>query len=397
MVAHWANHQTGSTPVPATKFKKMLIKRIDKTKAEVKMYGSIGGWFVDGFNFTSILDELEADGCKEVTFRMHCYGGGVFEGNVIGGAFARSSMKINIVIDGISASMACMILPYVPVENIQIAENGFGMVHRPISGGDGDAADHLSVAKLLLDIEGNFIRTLAQRTGKPAEEIKSKFFDGKDHWLNADEMVSYKLAGSKIKSVASIAELDKQQIENMGEQAVYGHFAATLEPDSNIPNNKKSKTMKKDLIDAFHLTGVTAESSDTAVLAALQAKFKANEDRLTALETEAKAKKATAIKAALDAAVTAGKITAEVRPTYEAIGEASGAEVLNTVLSGLGVKTPIVSMLGKEHGAKGGEHGAKNWDWYQKNDAKALEAMPVSDPDGFKALYKAEYGCDPTM
>ena len=381
----------------------MLIKRIGKDKAEVKMYGNIGGWFIDGFNFTSILDGLEADGVTDCTFRMHCYGGSVFEGIVIGGGFSRSKMKINIIIDGMAASMACMLLTDVPVENIQIAENGFGMVHRPSGGGNGDAGDHLSTAKLLLDIEGNFIRTLSERTGKPADEIKSKFFDGKDHWLNADEMVSYRLAGSKIKSVASIAALDKLQIANMDEQAVYGHFAASLKEGLPNNNNKNSKTMnwKDELIRAYNLTGVTAESSDTAVLAALQAKTKETEDRLTALETKANAEKAASIKAALDTAQTAGKITKETRPTYEGIGEASGVEVLNTVLAGLGTKQPIVNSLKPEgKGTSTGSvtaEGGKDWEWYQKNDAKALEAMPLSDPESFKALYKAEFGCDPTV
>ena len=364
------------------------------------MYGNIGGWFIDGFNFTSILDGLEADGVTECTFRVHCYGGSVFEGNVVGGAFAASKMKIILIIDGIAASMMAMILPYVPVENITIAENAFGMIHRPTGGGDGDAGDHLSVAKLLMDIEGNFIRTLAERTGKPADEIKSKFFDGKDHWLNADEMISYRLAGSKIKSVASIAALDKLQIVNMDEQAVYSHFAASLKED-RLPNNKNNSTMnwKEELIRAYNLIGVTAESSDTAVLAALKAKTKETEDRLTALETKAKTEKTAAIKAALDTAQTAGKITAETRTTYEVIGEASGVEVLNTVLSGLGVKQPIVHSLKPEGRGTSAivASGEKNWEWYQKNDVKALESMPVNDPETFKALYKAEFGCDPTM
>ena len=372
----------------------MRIKIIDKTQAEVLMYGNIGGWFVDGFNFTSILDDLESAGIKETTFRMHCYGGSVFEGDVIGGAFARSKMKINIVIDGIAASMACMVLPYVPVENIKIAENGFGMAHRPRGGGDGDAADHLAVAKLLLNIEGNFIRTLSERTGKPADEIKA-FFDGKDHWLTADEMVAYKLAGSKIKTTASIAALDKLRVENMTEEGVYGHFAASLNASEAFPNNNKNNLqMKEDLIKAFQLTGVTAESSDTAVLAALQAKFKVSEDQLAVLVAEAKTKKDSAITAMLDGAAKEGKITAESRPTFEAIGQTSGISALTTVLSGMGVKTPILTRL-KIEGKGGAADASKTFAWYQENDAKALEAMPVTDPETFKELYKAEYGCYP--
>lgn len=373
----------------------MLIKRIDKSKAEVKLYGNIGNWFANGDVMTDVIDSLEADGYQEVTFRFHTYGGSVFEGNVISNAFSRAKMKINIVIDGIAASMGCMILTSVPVENISIAENGLGMVHRPSSTQGGDYQDHLSTAKLLMDLQGNFIKTLALRTGKPAEEIKSLFFDGKDHWLNADEMMAYKLAGRKISTVASIKALDKQRLENMTEEGAYNHFAALA--GSDIPqNNKSDLQMKKELIEALQLTGVTAESSDTAIVDAVKAKLAAAENRAANLENAQKEQKKAVIKAALDAAQTAGKITAETRPTYEGIGEASGVEALNTVLAGLGVKPTIMQQIKGGKGA-GDKSGDKTWAWYQANDQKALEAMPVTDPETFKALYKAEYGVEPEL
>ncbi len=374
----------------------MLIKRIDKTKAEVKLYGNIGGWFASGDTMTEILDSLENDGCQEVTFRFHTYGGSVFEGNVIANAFSRSKMKIMIVIDGIAASMGCMILTSVPAENIAIAENGLGMIHRPSSTQGGDYQDHLSMAKLLMDLQGNFIKTLASRTGKSAEDIQKMYFDGKDHWLNADEMIACKLAGRKVSTVASIKALDKQRLENMTEEGAYNHFAALA--GSDIPqNNKSDLQMKKSLIEAFQLQGLTAESSDTAVLTALQAKFQATEDRLAGLETKAKAEKAASIKAALDTAEAAGKITAETRPTYEGIGVASGIDVLNTVLAGIGGKKPIVQQIVGGKGSSSPVTGEKTWAWYQEHDPKALESMPVSDPDAFRTLYKAEYGAEPEL
>ncbi|MFV0378339.1 MAG: Clp protease ClpP [Mangrovibacterium sp.] len=375
----------------------MLVKKISKTQAELKAYGSVGGWFLNGDTITDILDRLEEEGITDLTLRLHSYGGSVFEGDVVGGAFARSKMKINVIIDGIAASMACIILSYIPKENITIAENGFGMVHRPTGGSNGDATDHLHTAKLLMDIEGNFLRTLAQRTGKPADEIKSKFFDGKDHWLNADEMIEFGLVGRKISSIATIKELDKQRIEQMTEESVYGHFAA-LTSGTDIPQNKtKNEKMKKELIETFGLEGVTAESSDTAVLAALQAKFKSQNDRLTALETKAKAEKEAGIKTALDAAEKAGKITAATRPTYQGIGETSGVEALNTVLASIGTKTPIAGFIRAEGGNGANPQASKDWKWYQANDPKALEKMPVEDPATFKALFKAEYGVEPEV
>ena len=355
------------------------------------MYGDIGSWFVDGDMVTSILDQFEADGIAETTFRMHCYGGSVFEGSVIGNAFSRSKMKINIVIDGVAASMACMVLPYVPAENIQIAENGFGMLHRPASEAGGNADQHLASAKLLGDMEANIIRTLAERTGLTEEAIRAKFFDGNDHWLNADEMVQYRLAGSKVKPIATIAALDKQQIKNMSEKGVYGHFAASLHaPGSFQDNNKNNLQMKEELIRRFKLNGVTIESSDTAVAAALEAKFQDTEQRLVRLEAEAKTKADAAIKALLDGASKDGKITAVARPTLEAIGQTNGIEALTTVLAGMGAKVPIVNML-KPDGS-GAPVGDKTFAWYQQNDVKALEAMPVADPEKFRELYKAEFG-----
>ena len=359
------------------------------------MYGNIGGWFVDGDRFTSILDQFEADGIAEATFRMHCYGGSVFEGSVIGNAFSRSKIKINIVIDGVAASMACMVLPYVPAENIQIAENGFGMLHRPASDAGGNADAHLAAAKLLGDMEANIIRTLAERTGLAPEEIKTKFFDGNDHWLNADEMVQYRLAGSKVKAIASIAALDKLHIENMTEEGVYGHFAASLNISGAFANNNKNNLrMKEDLIRKFKLKDLTADSSDTAVQAALEAKFQAMEQRLATLEAEAKTKNDAAINALLDGALKAGKIKAGARPTFEAIGQTNGIEALTTVLAGMGTRMPITSML-KTEGMGANAMGEKTFAWYQQNDVKTLEAMPVADPEMFRELYKAEYGCYP--
>ncbi|MCF8337902.1 MAG: Clp protease ClpP [Bacteroidales bacterium] len=373
----------------------MLIKKISNRHVEVKMYGNIGGWFVDGFNFTNLLDSFEEDGYEEVTFRMHSYGGTVFEGDVIGGAFARSKMKINIIIDGIAASMACMILPYVPTENVSIAANGFGMVHRPEGGRGGNASQHLQTAKLLLDIEGNFIKTLSERTGKAAEEVK-KFFDGSDHWLNADEMIEWKLAGKKINAVAPIRKLDKESLQKMSEENAYGHFAAKLEPKSNFQNTSK---MKKELINAFNLEGLTEESSDTAVIQALQNKFKTTEDRLKALEKASTEKKEAEIKARLDKAEKDGKITAETRDKYKSIGDKNGVDVLDTVLQSIGDPKQTTPISTKIEGGKGDtpKAGDKNWKWYQENDPRALEQMPESDPDKFKALYKAEFGVEPEL
>jgi len=377
----------------------MLYKKITNTHAETRLYGNIGGWFANGDTFTSFLEGLETAGFTELTIRWHCYGGSVFEGNVIANAFGRSALKINIIIDGIAASMGCFILPYVPVENISIAENAFGMVHRPSSFDGGDADSHIAAAKLLQDMEANFIKVISERSKKTEDEVKALWFDGKDHWLNADEMVSYGFVGKKVSSIAkNIKELNKQTVEDMPVESLYDRYAAVLPKDLIINENKNNMNLAL-IIAAFSLEGLTAESSETAVLAALQAKFKALNDTVAQLQTEATAKTTAAITALIDASkpkmkILPGQKLEDVVATYQKIGETSGISALAMVLDGLGSKAPISSFIKTE--SKGSPAaGVQNWDWFQKNDPTALEAMQSENPDQFKELYKAEYGAYP--
>jgi len=381
----------------------MLYKKITNTHAETKLYGNIGGWFANGDTFTSFLDGLETAGFKELTIRWHCYGGSVFEGNVIGNAFGRSDLKINIIIDGLAASMGCFILPYIPVENIQIAENAFGMVHRPSSGEMGDADAHLNTAKLLQDMENNFIKVVSERSGKTQDEVKALWFDGKDHWLNADEMVSYGFVGKKVSAVAkNLKELDKQTIENMQVESIYDQYAASLDKDSIINENKKIMNVAL-LIAAFALTGVTAESPETEVLAALQQKFQALNDKVANLEATAKAKTTAAITALIEKnkskfTLQPGQKLEDVVAAYKGIGETSGVEALSMVLEGMQPKADLAKFIVPGGSGNGGQQEGepKNFDELVALGDDAIAKFKAERKDDYNRLYKAEFGHFPT-
>lgn len=379
----------------------MIYRKINATHAETRLYGNIGNWFTNGDSFTGFLEDLESKGFKELTIRMHCYGGSVFEGNVMSNAMGRSNLTINVIIDGVAASMGFFILSGIPKENISIADNAFGMVHRPSSGEAGDADTHTATAKLLNDMEANFIKTVSERSSMSEADVKSKWFDGKDHWLNAKEVVKFGFASKIVKAVAkTIKTLDKEVVESSTIEDIYARFAAVL--DKNSINNKNKKEMDLALlIAAFALEGVTADSPETVVLAALKSKFDKQNERIVHLETEAKAKVTNQITALITEAKAAGKFMAtatqtveQVAAAYQQIGETSGVDTLKTVLAGIQTKKPIASMLGK------GSHGfanamvEKNWDWYQKNDPEALQAMSAEnheDFETFREIYKAEF------
>lgn len=366
----------------------MQIKEISKKHVEMKLYGNIGGFFADGNSFSSFLEDFEAKGYTEVTIRMHCYGGSVFEGNVMYNALQRTNLKVTIIIDGVAASMGCFMLP--AVENVYIAENGFGMVHRPTGDDGGDADSHLAVAKLLRDIEGNFIKMLVERTSITAEEIKSKWFDGKDHWLNADEMIQYGFAKKKLPATAkNIKILDNEITQGLTVEAMYNRFAAFLDINNKSKNEVKMNQLVSLLIAAFKLEGITAQSSEADVVSALTNKFKALTDKAEAVTTST-------IKTMLDnAKIPEG----DLRTTYESIGKTNGIEALASILKPIapdaGVNGDLTSLIKNNGKTTPGADASKDWNWYQKNDPKALEKMQIESPTQFKALYKAEYGIEP--
>lgn len=379
----------------------MLIKKIDKQTAEVRLYGNIGSWFANGDSFTQMLEDCEAKGYKDLIIRMHCYGGSVFEGNVIYNALQRSSLNIKILIDGVAASMGLYVLP--AIADVYIAENGFGMAHRPSAPGEGDADAHLAVAKLLKDMEDNFLRVLTERTDLSSDDIKAKWLNGKDHWLNADEMVKYGFAKGKLPATAkNIKILDNEITQGLSVEAMYDRFAACFDYD----NNKNDNQMKEELIAALGLQGVTANSTDAEIVAAAKKQKEEQKAALEKLEAEAKTNVQASVKTLLDGA----KIPeGDLRKTYEGVGLAQGVEVLATIL---GAKAPAAPSIPLANYVQGGpkatleqpiiqtitQPGAtavvQDWNWYQTNAPQALVQMEKEQPEQFKALYKAEYGVD---
>jgi ATP-dependent protease ClpP protease subunit len=371
----------------------MQYKKTEGKRAEILLYGNIGDWFSDGESFVMLLDEIEAKGMSEVTIRMHCYGGSVFEGNVIGNALKRSKLNINIAIDGIAASMGCFVLPYLPSARVSMAANGFGMLHRPSSYVRGDADDFRNEAKLLEDIEKYFIETLSQRTGKTKEEIRKSYFDGKDHWLSPEEMLELKLIGKITDKISEIETLDKEMLLSLGMENIYGKFAAKL-------NNINSKAMDKNLlISAFGLTDVTAESSDAVVLKSLQEKFGVLTAEVKRLQTEAKKSSEKEIESLIDSAITERRIVAEgknietVKASFKKVGEDSGIEALKNVINAMPPQKTISSQLQREE--KGLSTGEKTFDWYREHAPTALLEMEEKEPDKFRELYKKEFGVEP--
>ncbi len=361
-------------------------------KAVLTIYGYVGGYYMDYRNVAEAIEEVKKAGFKKLDFRMHTYGGSVFDGNLIYNFLSAFDGELHIYVDGVAASMGFIIMLAAPTQNVHIASNGLGMCHSPSGGANGNAKDLEQAANLLRLLEKNFKAVLKERTGKTDAEIEA-LFDGSDYWFDADGLIELGLVGSKFDpKVKNIESLNTETASSIGAKAAYERFAALTTTEKPQLNNSETEMNKAEMIKRYGLTSVTAESTDEEVLAAIDAKMQAKDDA-----TAAERRKS--IEAAVDGAVAVGKITKEQKANYVARGEKLGLEDLTAILADMHKPESI-----SKHIKSGGKDGAPNakregWDWdkYQKEAVAELEAMPANDPETFKALYKAKYGVEPEV
>ncbi len=359
---------------------------------ELIAYGTI--WSGDGQYFVSVLSRLEKE-YDDITIRLHTYGGSVFDGNLIYNACNKSDKVDKIVVDGISASMGSIII--LSHKKTEMVENGYVMIHAPSSGSYGNAKDHESSAKLLKMVEKNFIVKLMARTGKSKSEVE-KWMDGSDYWFDAEECLALGLI-SKIIPARVDTVLPVVDPSNMEKEEVYNMYASLLTADFSVPKKPKinpKTNMKQPLITALALVGVTAQSSDTAVIEAVQKHIQKLQEERDKAVNALKAQTETQIKTVLDQHITAGSFEEKDRETYEKIGRTSGIEALQTVLGIPTSKSTAPDISGMIKNDKSDDSVRANWtfdDW-QKKDKKGLEAMAEKDPAKFNRLFNAKYKKD---
>lgn len=372
----------------AEKLKNQPLKMIVRVyKNTLTAYGVI--WDGDGTYFVSHLNRLEAE-YDDIKVRVHTYGGSVFDGNLMYNALNKSEANIELVVDGIAASMGAIIMMSRPREDVSIVENGYAMIHAPASGGGGTAADFEKDAKLLRAIEKNFKKKLMARTGMSESEVE-KLMIG-DNWFDAEECLAMGLVSKIIPSQVDLIQ-PVEEPTDLKKQEVFNRYSALLTQPINKSNTINKSNMKQPLITAFGLKTVTAQSSDTAVIEAAQAQLQTETQARIDAENELENYKKAQVKAYLDTAEKDKLFDPEQREVYENIGEKSGIEALMTVLnsSKKGSAPNIAGAI--KGGGNGLDEPRANWDfdqWMEK-DPKGFEKMAEETPAKYNQIFNAKY------
>jgi ATP-dependent Clp endopeptidase proteolytic subunit ClpP len=355
--------------------------------------GSI--WSGDGLDFISTLTRLEAS-YNDIDVQLHTYGGSVFDGNLIINALQNSKANITLTVIGIAASMGAIALT--AVKNVKIVDNGYIMIHRPSSGVFGNADDLESVSRLLRMMDADFVKRLIARTGKSKEEVKEWL--SRDTWFSAELALRNGLVNEVIPSIVEPIYID-EGADELGELEMYNRYACALLTENPLKQDINfNLNMKQLLITALALTAVNAQSSDTAVMDAVNEKFRELQASLDLMkqakvkaENDLKAYKASQITAMIDQASKKAvqAFTEDERKMYQNIGENSGIVALAHVLTNVGKPAQGPDISGQI--GKGGKEGREAWsfDQWQKEDPQGLEKMAVDNPEAFKKLFNEKY------
>jgi ATP-dependent Clp endopeptidase proteolytic subunit ClpP len=360
-----------------------MIIKLEENK--IYLYGTI--YRGDDIMFELYFSEIEANYTNVEVF-IHTNGGDVFAGNYIQNRIKSSKINDEVICQGTAFSMGAYIL--LSGSKRKMARNGFIMIHAASDASGGTAKELRDAANVLEEINKNFSKDLIAVTGQ-SEQVVAEWLS-KDTFFSAEQALE---VGLIHEILDPFTEID---INATAENA-YSQFTALLKPKKQIIN-PKIDTMKTPIITALGLTSVTAESSDTAVIGAVEAHYNARhttlENKLTAEKEAHNALKQT-VKDQNDAAITAyleplKKTHKEAQITaYRSIAENSGIATLKTVL-GVSVRTPVAEFITPEGDATITAKEGWNWDKYQKEDPRALEAMQKDNPTAFSALYKVKFG-----
>jgi ATP-dependent protease ClpP protease subunit len=358
-------------------------------KNVVKIYGDISDWNENSAQEVCRRIENAQDG-EVINLHLHCYGGSVFEGNLIYNAIKASKTPVDIYIDGIAASMGAIIAT--AARKVYMAENAFIMIHAPanyMTDGRGTADEHLKVAKLLKAMQENFIKALATRTQK-AEDFIKDWMDG-DNWFSASEALKERLIDGVIDPVAlNIKPLTTEEIRTSQIADVYGLFAASLTQENTNPilENHMNKEL---MISRYGLTGVTAQSTDEEIYAAIDAKLNAEKNARKQAEDQLKEQRESQINAMLDE-VTLSK---EQREKYAEIGDKAGIEALAMALEPIKKKPAAPNFLAmiNQDRTNVAAYNGQSWDELDKKGL--LTTVKKNDPETYRALFVEKFGKEP--
>lgn len=323
-----------------------IIASPDKASCTILLYGEIGDYAeVRADDILSQIMGAEAS-YQHIDVRINSIGGQVGTGIAIFNALKASKADITIYIDCLAASTASIIASC--GRTVKMSRYARILIHKPTGGVWGNADEIRDYQEQLIQIEETICDIYARRTGLSVDEIKSKYMDGKDHWLSADEALRLGFADEVYDDLPVNAE-------DMAGMPIAQQCDRFTELYGKTFNNHKSNNMfdrikKMQLFsDCADEAAVMARLADISKKAEGYDSIKAERDTLKAEVAGFKKKQEeaadAAISAEVEAAIKDGRIDETKREHYEKMLHSAEAESARAILKDLKPKRLVKDVL----------------------------------------------------
>lgn len=323
------------------------LKIVNKANKEVEitLEGVIGGsFFEEGVTMEQVnrdLKNLNAIEADTVTVKIvNSPGGSVLHGLGIIDILNELNATIKMKILGMAASMAAEISMVAKIENREMTENSFFLLHR-LSGAVGGTIKNVeSAIEFMKKNEKKLIDLVVNGTELNAEEVEEimDLDGGKGEFLTAQEAIDKGLIG-KITGAepVSMAAFTEKEIPNSGLPVLPTNLVKTPEPETLDTESLVAKIVDK-VKALFEASGNDFDETKISALIkievdALKAEYDPKLANLNKIEIENGVSKAenTRLKAELQKLATETKNNASSDPNIGEKGEHGlGAEILKS-------------------------------------------------------------------
>ncbi len=354
------------------------------------MYGLIGrGLDIDANELVKEIEDKRKNGTNDFVFYVNSDGGEVAQGSAIFNYLDRTDVNVTWVVDGIAASMMAVLITN-PKHTVKAARHAKFMYHRVSGYVYGNSEEVRSGADMIDSFESTLIEMMAQRLKLSVEETRSKYFDGTDHWLSAEQAVKAGLCDEIINDGKSIKEL--KHITNSRD--AFNFY------NNQIINLKQNETKMENAKAFASALGIAETDDEQAVLNSvktvvnerqgLREQLEAEKAKNVALENRMKAYEESKVKSLIDSAIAAKKIGEDDRESYTKLAE-KDYETTEQVLN----KMKPVERIANKLGNPTVPDTEKDWDFDKYHKSGRLENLKTNNPDRYAELYRAKFGCDP--
>jgi ATP-dependent Clp protease, protease subunit len=182
---------------------------------EILMYDAIGqDMWGDGTTAKQFVEALTPYRTSPLQVRINSVGGEVFDGLTIYNTLVRHAARVDIVIDGIAASIASIIA--MAGDSLSMPDNTMLFIHNPWALVAGDARRLIDRARALEKAQTTMVDIYAKRATLGRGQIQA-LMDA-ESWITAREAQSYGWCSDVRPAQRMAAALDVARLRNVPEQ-----------------------------------------------------------------------------------------------------------------------------------------------------------------------------------